>query len=333
MIVSPPRPVHTPPLHMRAHEAAVPSCGPLDAELYQIGVYGITGAQHNPSVFLIDGALHVNIRVLAPDGPFSANYVGRVEDDYTVVGVRAMRPKSSSVVRGPIRTPLALHFPRAEDLRVFTWRGGLWAIGCVHDGQPTPQWIRQALLELSPDGGEISQVHLIHSDRHEKNWMPCVDGDALSLVYSTDPLITIGVEPGKVPTAQGVPQVLGHIRGGSQLVAYEAGWVALVHQVYKPSRIAPGYNPLLGGWAPPITDPIAGGAPVVYLHHFAKFNQDLTEVVLGAPFYFRAPGIEFCAGLVKRPDGGFVASFGVADKEAWLAAFSEETIAGTFRER
>jgi hypothetical protein len=330
MIVSPHRPSHTAALHMLAHETAVPQCGPLDAELYQIGVYGIEGAQHNPSVFLLGENLYVNVRVLHENR--STNYIARVEDDWTLVEVKTMHPKASSVVRGPIRTPLSLNFPKCEDLRVFSWRNKLWAIGCTHNGGLAPSWMRQALLELSSDGSEIVQVHIFQSDRNEKNWMPCVDGENLSLVYSTDPLISLHVEaPNKIPTAQGIPQTLGYVRGGTQLVPFEGGWLALVHQVYKPPRVAPGYNPLLGGWAPPARDAIAGDAPVVYLHQFAYFDKDLTSVELGEPFYFVRPGVEFCAGLVRLASQGFVASFGVADKEAWLALFNEKTVKDTFR--
>lgn len=330
MIVSPPRPPRTPLFHMRAHETFIPQCGPLDADVYQIGLQNVHRPQHNPSVFLLDEKLYVNVRVLNDRGPFSTNYIARVEDDFTLTGVKQMKPKAASVVRGPIRTPLAMNFPHPEDLRVFTWRGRLWAIGCVHDGAPTPGWIKQALLELSPDGAEILQAHVINSDRHEKNWMPCVSGEELTLVYSTSPLITISVESStKVPAASGIPQEMGCVRGGSQLIPYGDGWLAIVHQVFRPPRIAAGHNPLLGGWEPPVSDPIAGDAKVVYLHHFATFDKELTAVKLSEPFYFIYPQVEFCAGLVRQGDK-FVASFGAGDKEAWLALFTSEAVAEAF---
>lgn len=331
MITTPQRPVRTAPFHMKMHETPVPTCGPLDSEVFQIGIYNIPGAQHNPCIFQAGDSLKVNVRVMRERGPFSDNFIARLEDDFTLTGAKMMKPKGTTVVRGPIRTPLSMNFPRPEDLRVFSWRGRLWAIGCVHDGKASPEWIRQALVELSPDGDEILQAQIIQSDRCEKNWMPCVNGDALSFIYSTQPLITIDVEgPTKIPSAGGIPQQLGTVRGGTQLIPYDGGWLAVVHQVYRPRLMAANYNPMLGGWAPPIKDPIAGDAPVVYLHQFAKFGRGLDTVELGAPWYFLKPGVEFCAGLVDDGGDRFIASFGVADKEAWLSVFSAETVEGTF---
>lgn len=323
----------TPSFHMKSHETPVPLAGKLNAEYFQIGVVGAHGAQHNPCVFVSGtgeaAELKVMVRVLMPGGPFSENYVARVDYDWTLVDSKPLQAKAAAVVRGAMRTPLRLQMPHVEDLRMFTWQDKLWAIGCTHDGANPPNWIRQAALELSADGSVIEQVHIMNSDRQEKNWMPCVDGRELSLVYSVDPLVILDVKAGAFPSANGVPQSMGYIRGGSGLVSFDGGWLSLVHQVYRPPQIPEGHNPLLGGWAPPVKDPVAGDAKVVYLHQFAKFDRGLINVELSRPFYFVKPGIEFAPGLVQWQDK-LVASFGLADKEAWLAVIDPRVARGMF---
>lgn len=319
----------TQPFHMMSHETAVPDATKLNAELFQIGVFSARGAQHNPCVFIVGDELKVMVRVLTPGGPFSENYVARIDYDWTLIDQKPLQAKAAAVVRGAMRTPLKLQMPHVEDLRVFPWQDKLWAIACTHDGLNPPQWIRQAALELSMDGTAIEQVHVLNSDRHEKNWMPCVDGRELSLIYSVDPLIILDVKGGVFPSANGVPQSMGHIRGGSPLIGFDNGWLALVHQVYRPPQVAAGHNHLLGGWSPPVRDPIAGDAKVVYLHQFARFDRGLINVELSRPFFFQRPGIEFAPGLVQWQDK-LVASFGAADKEAWLAVIDPRVVRGMF---
>lgn len=332
MIVSPPRPARTGDVHMLFHQGPIPEeTRRLTAETYPIGLYGVPGDQHNPCVFRCGDELKVVVRVWnGKNDRRTVNYVASVADDWTLLGVKEIQAGTTSVVRGPIRTPLALSLPQAEDLRVFQWRGQLWGIGATHDNGTPPRWIRQVLVELGSDASRISQFHVLRSSRYEKNWMPCVDGDQLRLVYSTDPLITIDVDSPAAVSAEGIHQVTSYVRGGTPLIPYDDGWLAIVHQVHRPhAGVASGFNPLLGGWTLPQKDAIAGDEQTVYLHHFAKFDKGLTDVNVGSPWYFCQPGIEFAAGLVPHA-GGFVASFGRRDKECWLAVFGRDAVEETF---
>lgn len=304
--------------HMLAHESGVPKVSALPSELHRIAVPHEHGAQHNPTVFAYPhGLLGVVIRVL--HGTRTTNYIAPLGPDGKIGAAKKM------VCRVPAG--------ELEDLRVFSWQERLWAVAATHKNVTA---IRQTLLELSEDGSEILKVHVQPSGRHEKNWMPCVRGDNdLRLVYSTHPLVTMRVadRPGgvfAVPEATSIPQTTGHIRGGSQLIAWEGGFLAVVHQVHKMAVTAPGHNPMLGFWPPVVKDPVAGDAKVVYLHRFAFFNHELSQVVLGEPWYFRQIGIEFCAGLAKLGPNHFAAAFGVADKEAWIAKIHVKSMAATF---
>jgi hypothetical protein len=311
----------TPAFHMWAHDTAVPQVAPLKAVAYRIEVPDETGAQHNPSVCVMGNELRAVVRVLH-DGK-TTNYAARVTDDWGLVDISQI--DASLFGQGNLRG-----FTQVEDLRLIHWRDRLWAIAAVHDGRPTA--IRQALVEFDKTGTTIVAAHVQHSTRHEKNWMPFVDEDRLRLVYSTDPLIASTIDSAyrAVPGAPPTHQSTGHVRGGSQLVPWYGGWLGIVHQVYRPLQVAPGHNRMLSDfWIAPSPSPISGHAKVVYVHRFALFDRALTEVVLGAPWYWKTLGIEFCAGLTRWRDR-LVAGFGVADKEAWLAEIADEVVWDTF---
>jgi hypothetical protein len=331
---------------MAAHETPMPEVAAIEGPRHPIEISNVRGAQHNPTVYVRDGNLHIVIRALL--GIKTTNYTAQIDTSgkaWKITNPRTIvvDEHTLAISEWPERVTGQL-----EDLRMFMWRGQPWAIAATHTNSVA---IRQALLEMNPSGTHVLKIHAQPSSRHEKNWMPIVDGDDLGLVYSIDPLVILGVghlperdrpvqaykqnfstEPEYVamPSAATVAKGIGHIRGGSQLVPWQDGkWLAVVHQVYKLPLMPPNHNHLLSSfWPPPIKDPVAGASKVVYLHRFAEFSHDLKKVVLGAPFYFNEVGIEFCAGLAIYEDR-YVAAYGVADKEAWLASISKETILKT----
>jgi predicted O-methyltransferase YrrM len=88
-------------------------------------------------------------------------------------------------------------------------------------------------------------------------------------------------------------------RGSSQLVPYEGGYLACVHERAKQE--------------------------IVYTHRLARFNRELTQVVLGKPFVFEHYGIEFCCGLA-RAHGKWYFSYGLEDRAARLAIATDDAI-------
>jgi hypothetical protein len=309
----PPRPGAPPqktlPSHMQAHEVQVPDMKKLAADGHRIRVEHEKGDQYNPTV-CVDrrGDLRVVLRVLrgAP-GTLTTNFTGRITANWALE-----RPYMVGAHRAT---------GQLEDMRLFLWKGALWATAVQYQDYKTDvTTVQQALVELEPDAGEVTACHIQTSPRNEKNWMPCVSGDTLRLIYSTDPLVVLDAHgadtPHVTPNPSAVRQVTGHVRGGSQLVPWREGWLAIVHQVYKPKARN---NPLLSDfWVPPIA--------TVYVHRFIKFDHDLKNVMrMSRPFFFHKEGIEFCAGLVRWQER-FVASVGVADKEAWLFEIEDETV-------
>lgn len=213
-----------------------------------------------------------------------------------------------------------LHVPEAlsrgllscggQDIRLFVMHDTLHAVACVGLGRirvGTP--MRQAVIRI--EGGTITRAWLQPGSSLEKNWMPCVvrDGDGaehLRLVYSPKPLIVLDYDESSHRVRQNVDaaarKASGSIlRGGSQLVPYKDGWLAVLHQLH------------------------VVGAKKIYGHCFAFFDRELRHIRTGRQFFFQLAGIEFCAGLAFHERRFFI-SYGVADRQAWLAEVSPETV-------
>jgi hypothetical protein len=194
------------------------------------------------------------------------------------------------------------------------WEGTWWATETVCDF--TEEGRREiALLQLDDDGAVVSADLLrgTWSDRAQKNWMPIVDADnacvkfiyatslnggvgsttMLDLVKGTD---SEGDTHYSIQSPVGATYGHGRLRGGSQAIRVEGGWLCVVHDV------------------------AFQGSSRMYLHRFVFIDDKLELVSMTDPFYFEKLGIEFCAGLALV-DGKLVASYAVNDGSARLGIF------------
>jgi hypothetical protein len=267
----------------------VPTTAKLDAALQRLEIpqaFRNIGRAHNPSVTVHRGELRVVVRVVDQDRNTS-NVFGVIQD-----GVM-MRPHVSSDLATHERHPTPLR-QGYEDCRPFEWNERLWAVATTYDTMAGGGAGRIVVLELS-DVGDVINVHPQAGRRVEKNWMPVDQDGRLRFVYSVDAGIVVDFNAVSVPDVS-VPQ----FRGGSQLVCFGDHWLAVVHEVQ-------------------------GEQPRVYQHRFVLFDRNLRVVQRSKPFHFQHVGVEFCAGLAAWR-GGFVASFGVNDCEAWLATVTDESV-------
>lgn len=207
---------------------------------------------------------------------------------------------------GNTRTSYPVH--GFEDARLFAWKGTWWATATVCDF--TEDGRREiALLQIAEDGVVTWAEPLrgpwgVHP---QKNWMPLVDVESVKFIYATSRNGDVGsttvldlIEDGPRYAAQApAGAVYGHgrLRGGSQGVRVEGGWVFVVHDVAFP-----------------------GGSERFYLHRFVFFDDQLRLVSMTDPFYFERLGIEFCAGLAQLGDK-LVASYAVNDGSSRLGVF------------
>jgi hypothetical protein len=242
----------------------------------------------NPSIAVWNGELWCCVRLWEGwDGgkkaPRTVNVIGRLGSEW--------RPR-------PMRTPEGEHY---EDLRLFVLGEHLAACGTTTDNRPLHGI---AVLDLSRTG-DIIQGHSIPSKVVEKNWSPCVDDGRLRFVYSFDPKVQV-LDYGRgevTPSADEMESGKSYLRGSSQLVPYEGGWLAIVHERHFLPKTQERF----------------------YLHRFVTLTHQLTSAKVGRSFYFRDLGIEFCAGLAFH-SGRWIASFGYRDKEAMLAMFDDATV-------
>lgn len=225
----------------------------------------------------------------------------------TVTAPRGFRVTGSHVIQDDAPDPPAAGSPvrGCEDCRLSSLNGRLHATCTVRDRDPRAR-CEIALLDIEPDG----RVTAAHPERsynahlHQKNWMPLVRDGALYFVYGCDPTVILQYD---FDTRQAreigrhhPPLALDHLRGGSQALAVPGGWLCLVHEVT-----------------------VLPGGRRVYLHRFVHLDEGLRISALSEPFHFISRGIEFCAGLVRKPgtDRCHI-SFGVDDARAFVATFS-----------
>jgi len=259
----------------------------------------------NPSIVLFEGRRIVSVRVCSKEQKTTHNFF-YINDG----GPHLLRDASGA---GPFEYGY-------EDLRLFVWDGKLHAIAATStQGTAGSPRTGQTILEIDvSDMPTVTRVWRQESPRHEKNWMPCVHPEGLRLVYATDPLMVLDVDRALVERASGpksevvsvrprvadLPGLDAILRGGSQLVPYKGGWLAVVHQIHGE----------------------AGSLEkAIYVHRFAAFDADLRSVKVSEPFYVKHVGIEFVSGLA-RGDGCWQLTVGVADKEAWLCDVSDDIV-------
>ena len=280
----------------------------------------------NPSICLHEGKLHCVVRTvnyklvdgsyITPDGVIrTRNFLLDLDDDFKTTRSAEMLDKT-----GDARTSFSVR--GFEDARLFFWKDAWWATATVRDftehGRP-----EIALLQIDADGSIVCAEPLRGpwSEHTQKNWMPLVDGDAAKFIYATSLNGDVGsttifdlveaddpdVRPRySIQPPAGTAYGHGRLRGGSQAVRVDGGWIFCVHDVAFP------------------------GSSRLYLHRFVLIDDKLQLVSMTDPFYFEKLGIEFCAGLALV-GGKLVASYAVHDGSARLGIFDWQRVRSALR--
>jgi glycosyltransferase involved in cell wall biosynthesis/predicted GH43/DUF377 family glycosyl hydrolase len=240
--------------------------------------------------------------VLHADGVLhNINYLVWLDHALAAVGVEPIVDRSSGLTRYP--TP----YQGYEDCRLVNAGGTWYASATVCDLNPVE--LREMVL-LRLQGAEITEalpLPALHSDRHQKNWMPLVIDGALHFVYSCGPTVLLRCDPAsghveKIAESR-APRFAANLRGGSQGVAVNGGFLFVVHEVDR------------------------SGSMLRYLHRFVLLDEQLALAAASRPFRFTSDRVEFCAGMARR-DEDLVLSFGVSDAAAGLAVVSGEEVLG-----
>jgi hypothetical protein len=100
------------------------------------------------------------------------------------------------------------------------------------------------------------------------------------------------------------------IRGGSNLIPYEDGYISINHKTYIPNPSDKRYR--------------------YYSNVFIKYNASLNIEKISNDFLFESSDVEFATGLVYYKDN-FIVSYGVDDSKSRLAFLKKEDIENLWR--
>lgn len=218
------------------------------------------------------------------------NYLLTLDQQLSVTSVAPLieAPSDSPLYPSPVEG--------LEDCRLLRIGDRWLASATARDRNPRGR-CQQVLLTLEQNRiTEVLPLKAPIPSEHEKNWMPFTLADQLRFVYCCAPTVVLGCN-----TSTGVcPQIASHpapqsleLRGGSQGLAVEEGFLFVVHEA------------------------VTLGETRTYRHRFALLDGGHRLAGISEPFDLISPGIEFCAGLAARGKQ-LLLSFGVADSRAML---------------
>jgi SAM-dependent methyltransferase len=255
--------------------------------------------------------------IIRPDGSYNMrgdsairtrNLLMQLDDNFSVINSEEIFP--------PIDMPDPLYEPVIgfEDSRLFYWQNNFWCTSTIRElNQDGYCEIVLAKIIRKDDGLlHYDDYRVIHpqfcSREHQKNWMPMVVGDNLYFVYSSDPTRIIDTT-GNLISIKTSHIAADSFRGGSQLLDFDGGWLACIHE----SHTMPDNKRR-------------------YMHRFVWYDNLGRLSKYSEAFYIHTLGIEFAAGIARNhKTGEIVVSFGLADKESWLAIFDQDAVKQALR--
>lgn len=195
-----------------------------------------------------------------------------------------------------------------EDMRLFSACGDLWTSSTVRqmhwDGN-----CEQVLAKLSGStilNGDWKRM-LREPRQTEKNWAPIgAHGDKNTFLWMWRPGTTVN-SSGEFVHASDCGLTTDVISGGSQLLPFGPGYLALVHTAHQLPNSPCRY----------------------YYHRWAVYEpKEFKLISLSLPFVFEDKQIEFAAGLARHPSdkSKLVISYGSRDAEARIATVSEAEV-------
>jgi glycosyltransferase involved in cell wall biosynthesis len=220
-----------------------------------------------------------------------------------------LRVASAMEVLPPLDLPpptfdLVLGF---EEVRPFVWRGELWCCATLRERTPEG-WCEQVMarIDCPPSGpARLTDWCVMRPEgprRHETNWMPLISGDELRFIAACDPVRVVNEQARTV--AETTPSIAADLfRGGSQAIAFDRGWLALIHEA--------------GG---------QGGTRSLW-HRFVWLDAGFALRGVSRRFCLQQPGVEVASGLAWHSDGEcLLITFGINECEAWLATVKAEEV-------
>lgn len=202
-------------------------------------------------------------------------------------------------------------FVGLEDARLVSWGDKLYACGVRRDTKSNGEG-RMELSEIDVNSGrEISRVRMPapspNTSYCEKNWMPVLD-KPYTFVKWNNPVEVVAFDGKQTSTVKLDKQMrFSHdLRGGSQVVPFEDGYLCIVHETHLFRSETNAKNGR-------------------YLHRFVKYDKELNIVSYSDAFSILGADIEFAAGLVCIGDNILI-SFGFQDNAAYILSTPSSAI-------
>lgn len=222
------------------------------------------------------------------------NYSVWLRDDFSVVRVEAIEDETDTPPALPGRS---LGF---EDCRLFRWNGEWFATATMRDRNSSAVAQIGVMRLVGDTFRDLRLLSDPRTKRDEKNWMPIATAAGIYLVYGCGPTIVLRFDPfsGECEEVahRDAPAIAASLHGGSQGVEIDGSYLFVVHEAIQ-----------------------SDGGLWWYPHRFVRLDARFSMTGISRRFYFRRPGVEFCAGLVRR-GSDLIASYGVQDRSAWLAS-------------
>ena len=208
-----------------------------------------------------------------------------------------------------------------EDCRLFRAGEKLYCTATVCDFSTECIGLREIVLcELDDDDYSIIRATALRgpwTKHNQKNWMPLASGGTTTkIAYSLIPAVTISLSifmadrKYVLESEENIPHANAHLRGGSQLVEIDGGYLCLIHDVI-----------------------FGNDSRRTYLHRFVWLDASFNVKKMSDLFYFEHKGVEYAAGLALDATGNhLVASYSVADSTANLAIFDTDRVRAALQE-
>ena len=287
----------------------------------------------NPSIYNDNGKLIVNLRSVNytfyhseeklfqhPYGPLTYvhpendiklrtwNYYLELNDQYEI-------QKYCKIDTSKFPDKELWDFVGLEDARIFRWNDKLYLSGVRRD-EDTVGTGRMELCEIVVEGQTVKQVSQVRIEPPldpnsycEKNWMPILDKPYHYIKWS-NPTEVVKVDPKTGKSEQifiGEQKPIdGYSRGGSQIVSWKDGYVAIIHEVdlFKSE---------------------VGRKDAVYYHRVLFWDKNFNLQKWSKRFFIMGAHVEFCVGLAIH-NGNMLMTFGFQDNAAYLLKFDESVL-------
>lgn len=288
----------------------------------------------NPSVLVVNDKILVNIRNVNYTlyhselnkfehlwGPLSyihpendmhlrtTNYVAELNDDLDVVHYAKIDTSQFDTY------PPQWEFVGLEDVRLIQWEGKIYGIGVRRD-LDTVGTGRMELSELDFTDTEVKEVSRYRipgpppdKEYCMKNCTP-IEGKPFHLLKWTNPTALMKFDPNGgetevFETTERNPK-LKDMRGGSQVIEYNGGYLTLIHEtdLYNSEQ---------------------GRKNATYRHRFVSWDKDFKNQKVSPLFSFMNMKIEFSCGLAQHRDD-FLITFGAQDNAAYILRVSKSFV-------